>query len=64
MSTGLHQRDWKVAPRDLPVWYTTTDQDGNQLMRTEFGFVLTSWRYVFGVNDYEPFAVTYIPGEQ
>ena len=62
MSTLEH--DWKVNPRDLKVWDSTTDQGGNELMRTEFGFVLTSWRNFPGINASEPFAVTYIPGEK
>jgi len=56
---------WATRPRDLLVWEYTHSKDGTYgLMRTEFGYVLTTWRYVAAVNEWEAFSSVYIPGEK
>jgi hypothetical protein len=56
---------WDTDPYTLLIWESTHSRGGEyRIMRTAFGFVLTTWRFEVGCSDWIPFATTYIPGEQ
>lgn len=52
---------WEFDPDDLKMWEVSTSKCGEwKATRIPHGVVYTQWRYIYDVNDWEPYSSFFV----